>query len=168
MMSRHLGQAAWRWCEGALSPEARAQVEAHLAECAECRAEMQELREIAQALGALPAALEALPVYPRQAWATVQARLAARARLAGPHPAWRAALSLACVLVVFGLSNTFFAADAARAAALPIVSAPSAAATAIPQAALIETGLPAGGAFASARPPAYTLTPTPDPAMFEQ
>lgn len=166
MRSQHLGREAWRWLDGGLSPEESAQVEAHLEQCPGCRAEMQALREMAGALGALPAALEALPMRPSLAWANVQARLReVRSRTVSPHPAWRAALSLACVLVVFALSNTFLSVGSVRASALPVVSAPSAVATASPETALTETVLPAAGAFASARLPAYTLTPTPDPAL---
>jgi anti-sigma factor RsiW len=163
MVSEHLGPDGLRWVEGRLSALDRKRVDAHLAECADCRAELAEWQETARALRALPNALEAMPVRVTPAWRAVQARL--RPQTLNPHPVWRAALSVGLVMMIFAFSNTVASAGRVSAAPQPasVVSAPLADAFLSPAAALVATRLPFAARFASSQTPAYTHTPTPTP-----
>lgn len=74
------------WAGGELPAPERAEVDLHLAGCAECRAEADALRALLSEVSALPA--EVLPQ--RELWAGIAERLEPRAVLAGePAPAGR-------------------------------------------------------------------------------
>ncbi|MGB9724327.1 MAG: zf-HC2 domain-containing protein [Chloroflexia bacterium] len=85
------------YCDGEVTPEERAQVEAHLAECAECARALEAYRRLGRAIRALPQGTPS-----RTLWARVQEGLARPAR-----PLWwrllpvasAAAMLLAAVVV---------------------------------------------------------------------
>lgn len=87
------------YCDGEVTPEERAQVEAHLAECAECAEALEAYRRLGRAVRALP-----LGMPSRTLWLRVQEGLARPAR-----PLWwrllpvASAVAVLLVAVVVGL-----------------------------------------------------------------
>ncbi|MBG0827571.1 zf-HC2 domain-containing protein [Planomonospora sp. ID67723] len=104
---------------GALEPEERVLVEAHLEECAECRAELAELTGVAGFLGRVSEDDVAQVASPPRAVLDRLLRAKARRRRMT-----RALLSLAASVVVIGLGGTFWmaadqSADEPKAASAP-------------------------------------------------
>jgi len=106
----HVVQDLTALLDGALSPERRAEVEAHLLACGGCRAERRRLEGALRMLSALPPAPEPTPGFGRRFWA----RLEAEPRDQGLLPLlggrrWRwiaplaGAAAMAAVLVVGGI-----------------------------------------------------------------
>ncbi len=81
---------------GALKGRAKARVEAHLRDCADCREELAALERTSQLLSAVP-----LEAAPRHTWEAVQRRIADRAPApARPRLAWAFAAGAAALLVI--------------------------------------------------------------------
>jgi anti-sigma factor RsiW len=106
----HVVQDLTALLDGALSPERRAQVEAHLLACAGCRTERRRLEGAVRLLSALPPAPEPRADFGRRFWA----RLEAEPRRHGLFPAlggWRwiaplaGATAMAAVLAIGGVRH---------------------------------------------------------------
>ena len=89
------------YCDGEISPEERALVEAHLAECSECAATLAAYRRLGNTIGRLPRGAPS-----RELWLRVQEGMPARAG----RPLWRrlipalsaaAAVAVVVMLVIF-------------------------------------------------------------------
>lgn len=78
------------YCDGEVTPEERAQVEAHLAECAECAEALAVYRRLGRAVRALPRGTPS-----RTLWLRVQEGLSRPAR-----PLWRRLLPVASAVAV--------------------------------------------------------------------
>ncbi|HYS82289.1 MAG TPA: zf-HC2 domain-containing protein [Anaeromyxobacteraceae bacterium] len=74
---KHLADELTAFLDGALAPDERARVEAHLGACAACRAERERLEKAVALLGRLPEAPAPSPTFE----ARFQARLAAQRAL---------------------------------------------------------------------------------------
>ena len=86
--------------EGRLSPAARRQAEAHLADCPACRAERAETQEVVDALEAIPAALQTMPWRPERLWPAIRARLQTQPTASRVWH-WSTAVSLILLVVLF-------------------------------------------------------------------
>lgn len=96
------------YLDGTLAPQAAERVEAHLADCAECRAELDELRSlIAQASG-LPRSIEP----PRDLWPDVDAQLDRSAWATIRSLRYPLAAAAAALIIVASYLTTFLFRDA--------------------------------------------------------
>ena len=84
------------YVDGTLGVEARALVEAHLAQCAGCREAVAELRALLAGAAALPKTVEP----GRDLWAPITARIVQRATWNVQRAFWRGALAAAATLVI--------------------------------------------------------------------
>ena len=90
------------YVDGTLAADARAQVEAHLAQCAGCREAVAELRTLVAGAAALPKTIEP----GRDLWAPITARIVQRATWNVQRAFWRGALAAAAtVILAFALSR---------------------------------------------------------------
>ncbi len=98
------------YANGTLALAEAAAIEAHLAECDECRAELASERSLARDVAALPLDSE-------HGWATMSRRLDSAARARQAHPprfflqqkiavGWSAAITLAAAALVFTLATS--------------------------------------------------------------
>jgi len=122
--------------DGTLAPAERAEVERHLAECAECRASVDGLRELARAVGRLELREPPVRVWPRIERAI---RLEGAphpggaglpgmtARLTGSRYVW-AGLAAAAVILLAAAITLRLGRPGARPGAIPVENASSAAA----------------------------------------
>src|SRR5436309_14699057 len=122
--------------DGTLAPAERAEVERHLAECAECRASVDGLRELARAVGRLELREPPVRVWPRIERAI---RLEGAphpggaglrgmtARLTGSRYVW-AGLAAAAVILLAAAITLRLGLPGARPGAIPVENASSAAA----------------------------------------
>jgi hypothetical protein len=101
-MTPHLAEALLHgYAEGALDADARREVEAHLAACADCRADAEALRALLARVRELPRAVEP----ERDLWQGIEARIRAQGAGGGEQGAgrsrWRwAPLALAATVVL--------------------------------------------------------------------
>ncbi len=95
----HIHQDWLRLIEKRLSPAERAQAEAHLAACPECREELAEMRDLVSAMEAMPSALRVLPGRARNLWPAIWARVQRRAAAARPAYSWQLAASMSLMAV---------------------------------------------------------------------
>lgn len=93
----HIHQGWLRLIEKRLSPAERAQVEAHLAACPECREELAEMRDLVSAMEAMPSALRDWPGRRWNLWPAIWARVQRRAATVHPVYAWQLAASMSLV-----------------------------------------------------------------------
>jgi hypothetical protein len=84
------------YLDGALPPGQVDAVEAHLAECAECRAEVEQLRAIVEGAAALPQSIQP----PRDLWPDIDARLDVVPLGERPLRSLRVPLAAAAVLLI--------------------------------------------------------------------
>ncbi len=82
--------------DGSVEPSLRAEVEAHVQECAACRTEVDALRELVEAAARLPRSIQPR----RDLWPGVERRLVRRAPGHRPRWALRSAVAAAAVLVI--------------------------------------------------------------------
>ncbi len=161
---RHPGERLSALLDGELAPEERADVEAHLEGCAECRSLLTGIRAVARA-----AAGEEPPAVPRGLEGRIAWRLrsASGAEVRSPaRPWWRARVPLtaAATLAAFGLVAGIWWREHGRpeASAVPAPSGPAAPAARIAAPVqekgkdAVEAAPPAGEAGRPAAAPAAT------------
>ncbi len=91
----HMDAKLNEYVDGTLAARDRASVEAHLAECAECRAAIAELRSLSASATGLPKSIEP----GRDLWPAIAARIRPRA-MWNVQRFWRGALAAAAMLVL--------------------------------------------------------------------
>lgn len=126
-MTKHISEQSLAYLEERLTLEARAQVEAHLSECAACRAEVDALQQVHMTLADAGRALERLPIR-RTAWAEVRQRVygnAGRKMFPAVRRSWQAAASVAVVAMALASNFTLNAVRAATPS-VPAIQTPAA------------------------------------------
>jgi hypothetical protein len=140
---------------GALEPEECVLVEAHLAECADCRAEFDELTGVSAFLGKVSEGDVAQVARPPQA--VLDRLLSAKVKR---HRTTRLLLSLAASVLVVGLGGGIWAANRPATPDATTAAAPAAAKSAGSSGEVRERSAAAGSARASEEPPALKVAPS--------
>jgi predicted anti-sigma-YlaC factor YlaD len=96
MTGPHLDAKLNEYVDGTLRVVERATVEAHLAECADCREVIAQLRALIAGARGLPQAIEPA----RDLWVPIEMRIVQRATWNVQRLWWRGALAAAAVLVI--------------------------------------------------------------------
>lgn len=180
-MSKHLGDRLIDYVWDTLAPQERAEVEAHLRDCAECRAELLPHQSLARRLAAtIPTALPAAPPRVLSGWLEVMARLPhLRGTSASKHYGAPGliglglAMSAAALLIIVVMAQAWLGLSQSRltATALYVSFTPTASATLWPgyptaMSTPAGTSHPGGpiATLSAVNPPQPPLLPTATPA----
>ena len=156
-MMKHISERSLAYLEKRLTLEARAQVEAHLRECASCQAEVESLRQTHAVLTNAGHVLARLPAR-HVAWAGVRQRINSRTALPAVRRSWQAAASVAVVAIALASNFTLNAVRAATPS-VPAIQTPAAHVAIVDNTATIEATNAALSQDSTFMP---TLTPGPE------
>ncbi|MEK7786147.1 MAG: zf-HC2 domain-containing protein [Chloroflexota bacterium] len=126
-MMKHISERSLAYLEKRLTLEARAQVEAHLRECASCQAEVESLRQTHAVLTNAGHVLARLPAR-HMAWAGVRQRVygnSGRKIFPAVRRSWQVAASVAVVAMALASNFTLNAVRAATPS-VPAIQTPAA------------------------------------------
>ncbi len=99
MTGPHMDAQLNEYVDGTLAARDRASVDAHLAECAECRAAVAQLRSLAAAAATLPKSIEPA----RDLWEAIDQRIRHRATWNVQRVSRRALAAAAVLIIALGL-----------------------------------------------------------------